>query len=155
MSAMNFHIRPATAADADAISQLVSGWAHHYLADPTSQEASAFLASLAPAATAQRIAAPQFRHYLAQDDARVCGVIVMRDGSRIHHFFVHADAHGRGIGRALWEHAKANSAASVFFVNSALPAIAVYERFGFVVAAAQQSANGLVFVPMQTAPSSE
>jgi len=147
---MSFVIRPATASDADAISRLVTGWAHHYLEDPVPPEAAIFLASLTPTATAERITAENFRYYVAQGNEGVDGVIAIRNGSHLYHLFVRAEAHGQGIARALWEHAKARSGHSgSFVVNSSLPAIPVYERFGFVAKAEPQSANGLVFVPME------
>lgn len=145
---MSFEIRPATASDAEAISHLITGWAHHYLADPA-PEAAPFLATLTPSATAERITAENFRYYVAQGADGVDGVIAIRNGSHLYHLFVRAEAHGQGIARALWEHAKAQSGHSRFVVNSSLPAIPVYERFGFVIKAAPQTANGLVFVPME------
>ena len=146
---MTFMIRTATASDAEAISHLITGWAHHYLADPAPPEAATFLATLTPSATAERITAENFRYYVAQGADGVVGVIAIRNGSHLYHLFVRAEAHGQGIARALWEHAKAESGHSRFVVNSSLPAIPVYERFGFVAKAAPQTANGLVFVPME------
>jgi hypothetical protein len=57
--------------------------------------------------------------------------------------------HGRGIARALWEHGKSRSGSATFLVNSSLPAVPVYQRFGFVAKDGPQSANGLTFVPME------
>ncbi|RNF84164.1 GNAT family N-acetyltransferase [Montanilutibacter psychrotolerans] len=145
---MDFIIRQAVETDAHAISGLVTGWAHHYLEDPDLPEASSFLASLTPASTAERIATGEFKYYVALDDLGVCGVIAIRDTSHLYHLFVRGDAHGRGIARALWEHAKALSGSTRFIVNSSLPAVPVYERFGFVAKDTPQSARGLTFVPM-------
>ena len=103
-------------------------------------------------ATAERITAQDFRYYIAQGADSVDGVIAMRNGCHLYHLFVRAQAHGQGIARALWEHAKAQSGRTGgFVVNSSLPAIPVYERFGFVAKAGPQTANGLVFVPMEYA----
>jgi GNAT superfamily N-acetyltransferase len=146
---MTFAIRPAIASDAEAISHLVTGWAHHYLKDPPPPEAATFLASLTISATAERIAAENFRYYVAQGVDGLDGVIAIRNGSHLYHLFVRSEAHGQGVARALWEHAKAQSGQSRFVVNSSLPAVPVYERFGFVVKDAPQSGNGLVFVPME------
>ena len=147
---MTFTVRPATASDAVAISQLITGWAYHYLDDPPPPEAANFLATLTPAATAERITSENFRYYVAQGRTGVDGVIAIRNGSHLYHLFVRSEAHGQGIARALWEHAKAQSGTSgSFVVNSSLPAIPVYERFGFVAKDGPQQANGLVFVPME------
>lgn len=146
---MNFIIRPAKAADAGGISQLITGWALHYLEDPASPEAAPFLATLTPSATVQRIDAPDFRYYVAEGPVGLCGVIALRATSHLYHLFVRTDAHKQGVARALWEHAKSRSGSSTFMVNSSLPAVPVYERFGFVATGSPQSKNGLRFVPME------
>jgi GNAT superfamily N-acetyltransferase len=148
---MNFVVRQAVVSDAEAISQIVTGLSHYFLADPASPEAKPFLAGLSPAAYAERIASSGFCHYVADDTAGPCGIIAMRDGSHIYHLFVRSDAHGKGVARALWEHAKALSGHASFTVNSSLFAVPVYERLGFVAKAPAQTANGLVFVPMSYA----
>ena len=145
---MNFAIRQANASDAEAISHLVTGLAHYFLADPSSPEAEPFLAGLRPPSYAERIESPHFKHYVAEDPEGPCGIIALRDGSHLYHLFVRADAHGQGIARALWEHAKSLSGHSTFTVNSSLFAVPVYERLGFAAKAPPQTANGLVFVPM-------
>jgi len=148
ISPMNFTIRNAKIPDAGAISRLVTYWARQHIDDPTSSEAKAYLDTLAAAATIERIGATGFKHYVAENPAGLCGVIVIRDGSRIHHLFVQPGTHKQGVARALWEHAKARSDSPAFVVNSSIPAIPVYERFGFVASGAPQSRNGITFVPM-------
>jgi GNAT superfamily N-acetyltransferase len=142
-------IRPAVESDAGSISSLVTGWAHHYLAHPIPPEAAQFLDSLTPAATAERIRSDKFAYYVAVDGDGIRGVIAIREGFHLYHLFVRADSQGKGVARALWEHARSRCGSSVFVVNSSLPAVAVYERFGFVVKDGPQSANGLTFVPME------
>ena len=117
--------------------------------DPAPAEAIPFLATLTPTATAERINAPNFGYYVAESLAGLCGVIALFEKSRLHHLFVRPDAHKQGVARALWEYAKSQSGSSTFVVNSSLPAIPVYERFGFVIRGAPQSKNGLMFVPME------
>ena len=99
---MDVSIRKALESDAEAISNLVTGWALHYLEDPTLPEAEQFLASLTPSATAERIRSD-----------------------------------------------------TTFVVNSSLPAVAVYQRFGFVVKDGPQAASGLTFVPMEYSQSAD
>lgn len=146
---MDFALRPGVAADADAISALVTGWAHFFLDDPALPEAAPFLASLTPAATRERLASGEFSYTVAVDGAGLCGVIALRDSFHLFHLFVREDAHGRGIARTLWEHAREKSGSSVFIVNSSPPAVPVYERFGFVAKEAPKTVNGLTFVPME------
>ena len=146
---MDFVIREAVESDADAISELVTGWVHHYLEDPALPEAAPFLASLTPSSTAARIITGEFKYYVAVDNSGVCGVIAIRDNFHLYHLFVRADSHGKGIARSLWEHAKSSSGSATFVVNSSLPAVPVYQRFGFVVKDAPRSEKGLTFVPME------
>jgi GNAT superfamily N-acetyltransferase len=122
--------------------------AHYFLADSSSLEVGPFLAGLTPPSYSDRIGSSNFSHYVAEDSAGLCGIIALRDGSHLYHLFVRADAHGQGIARTLWQHAKANSGHSMFTVNSSLYAVPVYERLGFVAKAPPQTADGLVFVPM-------
>ncbi len=141
-------IRQAKISDAEAISQLVTGMASYFLADPTSPNVQPFLGTLAPPATAERIAAANFSYYVADNNSGLCGVIALRDGSHLYHLFVRPDTHRQGFARALWEHARAKSGSSSFTVNSSLFAVPIYERLGFTAKSAAQSANGLLFVPM-------
>ncbi|MGN6153639.1 MAG: GNAT family N-acetyltransferase [Lysobacteraceae bacterium] len=144
-------IRTATLDDADAISALVAGLAHHFLEDPDAEAAQPFLATLTPAATAQRIASPDFRHYVAEDESGVCGVIALRGGSHVYHLFVREDRHRRGIARALWTHARALSGHDTFTVRSSLYAEPVYAALGFVREAPPRTDNGVTWVAMRHA----
>ena len=106
------------------------------------------LATLAPDAMAERICAPNYRHYLAESDSGLSGFIALRDESHVYHLFVEPDVHRQGIARSLWMHAKSSSSHKRFTVNSSLFAVAVYERLGFVATEGPQTKNGLAFVPM-------
>jgi GNAT superfamily N-acetyltransferase len=150
---MNFIIRQAKVSDAGAISQLVTEWACRDFEDPASPEAIAYLDTLTPAATALYISALDFNYYVAQNCVGLCGVIALRDSGRIHKFFVSSDMQGKGVARALWEHAKAHASRSTFIVNSSLRAVPVYSRFGFVAKAGRQKTKyGIEVIPMEYAP---
>ncbi len=142
-------LRNATIEDADAISLLVASLVHHFLDDPDAEEVQPFLASLTPAATAQRIASPDFSHYVAEDDSGLCGVIALRGGSHLYHLFVRANRHRGGVARALWTHAKALSGHDTFTVRSSLFAEPVYARFGFIREAPPRTENGVTWVAMR------
>lgn len=147
-SLVNFEIRDATISDAEAISRLITSLGRFFLADQTSPEVRPFLETLTPNAMAGRIAAPNFSYYVAENNAGICGVIALRDGTHLYHLFVREDTHRQGIAHALWEHARARSDAARFTVNSSPYAVPAYEHLGFKVQSAPQSADGLVFVPM-------
>ncbi|QNP40169.1 GNAT family N-acetyltransferase [Lysobacter solisilvae (ex Woo and Kim 2020)] len=146
---MEITIRPGIEADAPAISGLIIGLSHFYIADPASPDAQDFLATLAPEAVSARITAPNFRHYVAMDDTQLCGFAAVRDGSHLYHLFVRSDLHGRGLARALWLRILADlEGVERFTVNSSLFAVPVYERLGFVATAAPQTDAVPAFVSM-------
>lgn len=142
-------IRQARTQDAEAISTLIMSLLSYFIAEPESAEVRPFLETLSPAATKERINSDNYDCFVAEHDARILGVIALRDGSHVYHLFVRSDAHGRGIARALWEHVRSMSAERVFTVNSSLYAAPVYERLGFRATAAPRKADGLEFVPME------
>jgi hypothetical protein len=59
---MHFAIRQATASDADSVSHLVTGLAHHFLSDPASGETRPFMAGLTSSASAEWIRSSQSKH---------------------------------------------------------------------------------------------
>lgn len=142
-------LRDATAADAGALSALVTPLARHLLDAATGASAHTFLATLTPDSFAQRLASPQFAHYLLERDDQLCGMIAMRDGSHIHHLFVNRSTRHQGIARRLWEHALHVHGRRDYTVNSSEVAVPVYEKFGFAAKAAPQTVKGVRFVLME------
>src|SRR5690606_40652166 len=75
-----------------------------------------------------------FDYHVAEVAGEIVGVVGMRDGSHVYHLFVAEEHQGRGLGRALWEHAKAEclrrGRPAAFTVNSSRGAVPIYERFG-------------------------
>lgn len=135
-------------ADATAISVLVTPLAR-YLRDPdTGTQAHAFDATLHPESFAERLADPEFAHYVAEDGSGVIGMIAMRDGTHIHHLFVQRTTHKRGIARALWTQALRQFGRREYTVNSSVIAVPVYEKFGFIAKLPPQTVKGVRFVPM-------
>src|SRR5690606_23902321 len=114
----NSMLRDATIADADALSALVTPLARHLLDADTGASAHTFLATLTPDSFSQRLASPQFVHYVVEGDGQLCGMIAMRDGSHIHHLFVSRNARHQGIARRLWEHALHANGRRDYTVNS-------------------------------------
>lgn len=87
--------------------------------------------------------------YGAFDRGTLVGVLCMRAPQHIGGFFVRADHHRRGIGRALFEAMRQDYPVQVFTVHSSPYAVPVYERLGFVATAAEQVTDGLRYTPMQ------
>lgn len=100
----------------------------------------------------QRIAS-NYCFHVAEAQGQVAGVVGVRDGAHLFTLFVAEDFQGQGLGRRLWELARAECLAAgnpgAFTVNSSKYAVPVYERFGFVVAGPVQSRSGVLFVPMK------
>lgn len=142
-------LRDGTVADAAALSALVTPLARHLLDADTGATAHAFLASLAPASFAERLASKAFAHYLVEDGSGLCGMIAIREDSHIHHLFVSRGTRRRGIARQLWDHALRVHGRREYTVNSSEVAVPVYERFGFVAKAAPQTVKGVRFVLME------
>lgn len=145
---MDLTIRPAAPEDAEAISALVIDLLPYLVDDPASPEITDFVTALAPAATRERLASPRFRYYLAERGGALLGLAALRDGTHLYHLFVCADAHRQGVGRALWAHVLAIVDVPAVTVNASLFAVPAYERMGFRATDAEQSVDGLVFVPM-------
>lgn len=145
----NITLRDATAADAAALSALVTPLARHLLDAETGSSAHAFLATLTADAFAQRLTSAEFAHYVVTDGQALCGMIAMRDGSHIHHLFVSRGTRRRGVARLLWEHALRIHGRQPYTVNSSEVAVPVYERFGFIAKAAPQTVKGVRFVLME------
>lgn len=147
-------IRPAGPHDAEAISALILSLAPYFLVEPDRPEsAEAFLATLAPAAMAERLADDRYRYHVAEADGVLAGVVGVRDASHLYHLFVAEPFHGRGIAARLWDTARRQARAQGnpgrFTVNSSLYAIPVYERLGFVATDVRQVQDGVAFLPMR------
>lgn len=87
--------------------------------------------------------------YGALEDGRLVGMLATRSGGRhIALFFVRGDHHRKGIGRRLFELAKADNTTPEMTVNSSPYAVEVYHRLGFVNLLEEQLKDGIRFTPM-------
>jgi len=103
---------------------------------------------------AERIAG-NFRYHVAETGEGIVGVVGTRDDSHLYHLFVAESCQGRGLGRSLWDRARAECLAhgspEAFTVNALINAVPIYQSFGFVVVAALQDREGVSSIPMKLA----
>lgn len=141
------NLRPATPDDAEAASALVQasflalgaeGWSEAARATMLAQSGPEVLrAALAEATVALR----------ADLDGRIAGFLLMRMPERLDMLFVDPARTGRGIGRALWEAARARLEAGhptlrTVELNATDHALPAYRRFGFAPISARFDQSG-------------
>jgi GNAT superfamily N-acetyltransferase len=146
-------IRPATPADAAAISALILGVSPSFTLRPDGEGAEDFLATLAPDAIAGYLASPEYAYRVAEEDGAPAGVVAVRENRHLYHLFVAPSFQGRGLSRRLWDAAmdaalRAGNPGE-FTVNSSLYAVAIYEKFGFRPTDPRVEQHGIAWVPMK------
>ena len=146
-------IRIAHVGDAERIAALIRESAAKFiLCDFSAEGKSRFLSDHTSMAVANRIRT-RFRYRIAEFGGKLVAVIGMREWAHLYHLFVAEAFQRQGLGRALWEDAKAECMErgnpGTFTVNSSKKAVTVYERFGFVATASVQVMGGVQFVPMK------
>ncbi len=149
----DFNLRPAQTTDAAAISALIHSVSHYFTLRADGVGAEPFFASITPDAILGYLQSTQFNYWVMCDqNARVIATIALRDNAHLYHFFVQTEAHGKGHGKRLWQHAReyglANGNPGRFTVNASLFARDLYTRFGFVACDEIQETHGLRFLPM-------
>ena len=83
----------------------------------------------------------------SQDD--LVGVLATRSaGAHIALFFVEGKYHRQGVGKQLYEAARAANRSNVMTVNSSPYAVPIYHKLGFRNTGSEQVVNGLRFTPM-------
>jgi len=146
-------LRPATPDDAPRIAQLIASLRSQLTFDAQADGSREFLVSMEAPALRANLEAPNFSHFVAEQDGELLGVIAVRDRSHLFHLFVAAQRQGQGLSRKLWNlarlHAEAQGASGEFTVNSSPFARAVYERFGFRATAPPTTKHGVTYVPMR------
>jgi GNAT superfamily N-acetyltransferase len=141
-------IRPAHIDDVPAISALCMAAFNEAVAPSLS---AAGIATFGSAAAADAFAArlQGDNHILvAEQDARVVGVVELKEGRHLAMLFVDPACQGRGIGHALFEAVLLRVREPVLTVRASLNAVPVYERYGFVLDGEVGEFNGLVYQQM-------
>ncbi len=144
---MPYEIRPAVPDDAAAVSSLVHLSFQALGAVNWSPEATQrFYAESMPSALADKLEAALFGAVATGDDA-LAGFVMLRLPNRLDILFVHPDHLRKGIGRALWEAARAHVEAhhrdiKTIELNSTAYARPFYQSLGFVPISLEFDAKG-------------
>lgn len=145
--------RTGIPADARAISELVRSLSPAFLINADGSGAERYWVSVGEELQSARLAKPSHHVIVAEDAGKLVAMIGLRDFSHVYHLFVAPSHQRRGLSRELWTRIKAYADAQGyrgdFTVNSSVPAIPVYERFGFQATGNVTRANGVEFLPMK------
>lgn len=141
-----------TLSDAEEMSALIHELSGSFYVTANRAGAEVFKNSISVCAVRGYLQAPNFSYWVARCPAgTLAGFIGMRDQTHLYQFFVAEPFQRQGLGRQLWQRARANmpSTAAGFTVNASLRAIPVYERFGFEKQGAVKVEHGVTFQPMR------
>lgn len=146
-------IRTATLKDADAISTLILGVAHHFTINPEGVGAEDFLKTISREAIERCINAPNLKYLAGFIEETLVGVVAIRDNKHLYHLFVSPMFQRRGLSRKLWNTAMEMAIQlenpREFTVNSTPYAESVYTSFGFKVVGEKVETKGISFIPMK------
>jgi ribosomal protein S18 acetylase RimI-like enzyme len=145
-------LREMTDADIGAVARLLEALAREYFLANCSPEQAATFVRDNDAAAIRRLVAQGYAYHVAEIDGQLAGFIAVREQRHVFHLFVAADCHRRGVGRRLWEHAKAAAVSTggdgSFTVNASNYAVPMYESLGFARILPMQCKDGIEFNPM-------
>ena len=148
------HIRPLRDADIAQVAALLEALAREHVVQEFSAEARTLFLGRNDAGALRQNLAKGFRYHVAESGGRIAGFVGTRDNRHLYHLFVAGDQQRRGLGRRLWETARAACVAAGnpghFTVNSSPHAIAVYEKLGFHRAGKPRDHGGVIYNPMAT-----
>jgi len=139
--------------DSAAIAELIYGLACRFILPGFSAAGQERFLELHDAESIAERMAGRFRYHVAETVEGIVGVVGTRDNSHLYHLFVAEPYQGRGLGRSLWDRAKAeclvHGSPEAFTVNASINAVPIYQSFGFVVVATLQDQEGVLSVPMK------
>lgn len=100
----------------------------------------------------------KFKYLIAIDDSSsnhprsIIGLLAIKAGNHLFHFFVEPDWQGKGVGKQLWqrclEDLSDNKEITQITVNSSDFGLPFYHNIGFVMDAGRQKKNGICYTPM-------
>ena len=149
----NMLIRPIEDEDIPAVACLLKVLARQFIVHESTPEGAATFLRENDEEAIRRYIAYGHVYHVALCDGDLAGFIAVRGRTHLFHMFVCVKWQRQGVGRMLWEVARAAAMADggsgEFTVNASNFAVPVYEAMGFVRTAPMQSLKGLFFNPMQ------
>jgi ribosomal protein S18 acetylase RimI-like enzyme len=137
-----------------AVAALLESLAHEHILHEFTREAKELFLSKNNANSIRELVQKGLRYHVAIVTNRIVGFVGTRDNTHLYHLFVANEFQRKGLGRTLWNTARANCMAAgnqgAFTVNSSNNAIAIYERLGFVRSGPMQDMGGVLYNPMST-----
>ena len=147
-------VRPLAQDDIPAVAGLLESLAREHILREFAPEARELFLSKNNADSIRKLVREGFRYHVAVAKGRVVGFVGTRDDTHLYHLFVANEFQRQGLGRRLWNTARADCTASgnhgAFTVNSSNNAIAVYERLGFIRSGPAVDMGGVLYNPMST-----
>ncbi len=145
-------VRALTPDDIPAVASLLESLAREHILHEFTPEAREAFLSKNNASSLRQLVEKGFRYHVGTVNGRIVGFVGTRDNTHLYHLFVANEFQRQGMGRRLWNTARAECMArgnrGAFTVNSSNNAIAVYERLGFACSGPAQSMDGVIYNPM-------
>jgi ribosomal protein S18 acetylase RimI-like enzyme len=150
--AMDVLIRSMAEDDVPAVAALLEELAREHILREFAPKARELFLSKNNAHSILELGRKGFGYHVATTKGRIIGFVGTRDTTHLYHLFVANEFQRQGLGRRLWDTARADCMASgnrgTFTVNSSNNAIAIYERLGFVRCGPAVQMDGVFYNPM-------
>jgi ribosomal protein S18 acetylase RimI-like enzyme len=147
-------IRAMSHADIASVASLLESLAREHIIHEFGPHAREVFLTKNNENSIREFVAQGFRYHVAELNGRIIGFVGVRDNKHLYHLFVANEFQRQGLGRQLWNVARAQCLAAGnpgnFTVNSSNNAVAIYERLGFVRTGPMQNRDGVLYNPMAT-----
>jgi ribosomal protein S18 acetylase RimI-like enzyme len=146
-------IRPIEERDIAAVARLLNVLAREFIVHESPPEGACTFLRENDEEGIRRYIGMGHVYHVAETDGEIAGFIAVRGKSHLFHMFVGVKWQRQGLGRKLWDVARAQAIAEgaegSFTVNASNYAVAMYEALGFVRTAPMQCVKGVYFNPME------
>lgn len=154
MLAASVRIRPMSDADIALVAALLESLAREHIVHEFEPQAKELFLTKNNENSIREFVTQGFRYHVAELNDRIIGFVGVRDNNHLYHLFVAKEFQRQGLGRQLWNVARAECLAAGnpgrFTVNSSNNAVAIYERLGFLRVGPVQNRDGVLYNPMAT-----